>query len=244
MILLLSISSFGQIRNDRDRDRIDDRRYRDSFMENRRRAPSLSMGVQVVDPVGDFGNNFGGTPAGLAGMFTANLARSPFEIGFGASWNSMGHNSDDILIHIGEDIDGNDLYSDGRMTVNNNIYTYHAVGRFKPFAGPIQPYIDVLGGFKTFSTKAKLREDGASEDLDVYREARDYALSSGWGAGLKVRLNDYIMIEGRFEKLKGGEVDFIDPGSVIINYDGHLDYNLKTSKTNSNVFQLGVSVEF
>lgn len=204
----------------------------------------MTMGVQVVDPLGDFGDKYSGTPAGLAGLFTVNWGRTPFEFGFGAAWNSMGSQAEDILIYIGDDVDGNELFTDGRMTVNSNIYTYHAVGRFKPLAGPFQPYVDVLGGFKTFSSRWKIREDGNSEVFDENRETRDFALSSGWAAGVKVRLNEYLMIEGRFEKLNGGEVDFIDPETLVIGYEGELEYSLVTTKTNSHVFQLGISVEF
>ena len=240
ILILANITVFAQI-NDNSRN---NNNNNNDFMQNRRRAPSLTMGVQVTNPLGEFGEKYSGTPAGVAGLFTVNWGRSPFEFGFGASWNSMGSEGEDIVISVGEDSDGNEIFADGRMNLNSNIYTYHAVGRFKPLAGPVQPYVDLLGGFKTFSSKWKIKEDGNSEVFDERRETRDFALSSGWAAGLKFRVNEYMMLEARFEKLEGGEVDFIDPSTLIISYEGDLNYNLATTKTNSNVFQLGISVEF
>lgn len=241
LFILINVSVFAQIfENNRGNNRND----RGDFMQNRRRAPSLTMGVQLVDPLGEFGEKYDGTPVGLTGLFTVNWGRSPFEFGFGASWNSMGSTGEDIMVYIGDDQNGNELFSDGRMRVSSNIYTYHAVGRFKPLAGPVQPYVDLLGGFKTFSTKYEIKDDESREVIEKNRELRDFALSSGWAAGLKVRLNDYMMIEGRFEKLRGGEVDFMDSESLVIKNEGELEYTTETARSNSNVFTLGISVEF
>lgn len=246
IILYIFISSIFVMHADaqRNRDREDNRNQRSSI-DNRRRAPSLSMGIQMLEPRGLLGDQYTGYPAGVSGLFTVNWGLSPIEFGFGAAWHNMGSTQKKIIITEGEGVGGN-VFSDGTMTVRSNIYSYQAVARFKPLAGPIQPYVDVLGGFRSFSTKTKIKKDvnGDTQSADALREKRDFALLTGWAGGLKIRLNDYLMLEARMEFTKGGEVDFIDPQSIEIDVVGEIQYQEITSKTDLRAYHLGITVEF
>ena len=210
------------------------------------RGPSLSVGFQIVQPNGDFKNYYDGNPVGIGGAFLINGGRSPFSFGVGYSWQSMGKNDESIRVLEGEDINGNPVYGSGQMSVNSNIYTYHTMARFNPLAGKVQPYIDAIAGFKSFTTKTTVTADNGSysEVVSEDREAKDVAASYGWAAGLKLEVTGGIMVEGRVESLLGGQTTFVDPESILIDKDGNLSYDSIQSKTNVTVFQLGISFEF
>lgn len=215
---------------------------------NRRnnRAPSLSVGLQISDPQGEYSQYYSGNPTGLGVTFMANLGRSPFEIGGDFAWRGMGSEKQDISISQGEDIEGDEVFTEGSMRVASNLYAYHGVARFKPFGGVFQPYGDVMGGIKTFATRTTIEEDngGYTEVVDNERNHRDFALSYGWAAGLKIYLSDFLMVEGKFQHLRGGETTFVDPDSIEINNEGVLEFNEVSSRTSTMIYQVGISLEF
>lgn len=210
------------------------------------RAPSLSIGTQLADPQGQFGFQYEGYPIGLAGQVLLNSGQGPFDFGVAAAWQAMGSNKREIDIFQGEDIQGDDIWSKGTMSVRNNSYLYHGVARLKPFNGAFQMYGDLLGGLKSFSTKTVIEKDngGYTEVIDSRRDHRDFAISYGWASGIKIRLLDGMMLECRFEKLLGGQTTFIDPNSIVIDENGGLTYEEIETKTNVMNYQLGVSFEF
>lgn len=210
------------------------------------RGPSLSVGFQVVEPRGEFSQFYNGNPIGIGGAFLLNGQRSVFEFGVGYSWQSMGKSDESIRILEGEDINGNAVYGSGEMRVNSNIYTYHALARFRPFTGKVQFYLDGIAGFKAFTTKTTIMADNGSysEVVSENRTARDVAASFGWAAGLQLGVTRDLFVEGRFESLQGGQTSFVDPESVKIDKDGNLDYTSVRSSTNTFVFQLGMSLHF
>ena len=210
------------------------------------RAPSLSFGAQLGDPQGQFGFQYDGYPVGVAGQFLLNYGKSPFEVGLSAAWQAMGSKKKDIDIYKGVDIAGDEIWSQGSISVRNNSYLYHGVARIKPFDGAIQLYGDLLGGIKTFSTKTIIEEEngGYNEVVDSRLDNRGFAISYGWAAGVKIRLIEGMMLEGRFEKLLGGQTTFINPTSIIIDEEGGLSYEELSTQTNVMNYQLGISFEF
>lgn len=210
------------------------------------RAPSLSIGLLFGSPRGEFEEAYQGMPVGIGGALLFNLGQSPLELGVEGSWQSMGTNSEDIRILVDQDDAGNNIYERGTIDVNNNIYTYHAVGRIKPLSGRFQIYGDILGGFKTYSTKTKIEseESTASESIETNKEFRDFALSYGWAAGMKFRITRSFAVEARFSNLRGGQSEFVDPDSVEIGSEGELDYQTNETATDIIIFQAGVSFEF
>ncbi|MCH2198476.1 MAG: hypothetical protein MK081_06815 [Flavobacteriales bacterium] len=234
--LLLASTSFGQFNNGNQRNN-----QRNNV---RLRTPSLSFGVIVGQPEGQFAANFDGTPAGIGGQFLANMGRSPFEVGAGFNWMSRGSSNEDVWIEVGEDVEGDMIFQEAEMEINSNIYTYYSIGRFKPFAGRIQPYGDVIGGFRNFSTVTVIQpDDEQSEEIrDSYHN--DITVVYGWAAGLKIRLTQNILVEGRFSKLQGGSVEFVDRETLQVNDDGDISFDRISSRTDMMNFQLGVSFEF
>lgn len=248
ILLLVTVLVFTSFISEAQRNNRNDRKndqYNNGY-GNRRRAPSLSMGVQVIEPRGEFGKQYDRYPAGVSGLFTVNWGLSPIEFGFGAAWYRMGNINEDVIIIDGEDFNGNTLFTDGNLAVKGNMYSYQTLARFKPLAGPVQPYVDGIVGFRTFSSKTIIKEDfdGSSEVISEVREQRDFSILHGWAAGLKIRLNDYMMIEGRMEFMKGSEVSYIDPESIEISHFGNIQYQEITTRSDMRIFHLGISVEF
>jgi opacity protein-like surface antigen len=209
-----------------------------------RRTPSLSFGLQVAQPRNEFSDSFEGYPVGIAAQFMSNLRRSPFELGFGFSWMNQGEKNQDIYIFQGVDAVGDDVFEKGSISVRNNIYTYTGSARFKPFAGAVQPYGELIAGIQNFSTRNIISSDDNSASDIKERAHRDFALTYGWAAGLKVRLTQNIQVEGRFSNMLGGNIDFVDQNSIVINDVGDLEFSRISSKTDMWLFQAGISLEF
>jgi len=219
------------------------RRTRD---ERGNRGPSLSVGFQVVQPRDEFKSIYDGNPVGIGGLFLVNGGRTPFEFGAGYSWQSMGKQEESIRILEGQNLEGEDIYSSGQITVNSNIQTFQTVARFKPFAGKIQPYADAIIGFKSYTTKTTILADNGSysEVIDEDKEAKDVSAVYGWATGLKFEVARSFMLEGRFEALQGGRTNFINPETIEIDKEGGLTYAKENSNTNVYLFHLGFSIEF
>lgn len=229
--LLLTVDAMGQ------------RRTR---AERGNRGPSLSIGFQAVQPQGEFQDIYDGNPVGIGGAFLINGGRSPFEFGVGYGWQSMGKQEEGIRILEGQNVEGEDVYTSGQLTVNSNIHTYQVIARFKPLSGKVQPYLDGLLGFKAFTTKSTILSDNGSysEVVDEDKEARDVSSFYGWAAGLKVEVARSFMLEGRFESIEGGQTTFINPESIEIDKEGGLEYERANSPTDVYIIQLGFSIEF
>jgi hypothetical protein len=220
-----------------------------SFHESsaqRRRAATLSFGAQVVQPVGEFAQQYDGFPAGLAGNFSAPIGRSPFEIGFGYAWNNMGSQNKDISALVYTDSLGSDIYEDGTMRIRSNINRYQAIARFRPFVGNIQPYADVFAGIEAYKTKTDITLDnqGYSSADNSVRQHLDMTYAYGWAAGLRLQLAPSIFVEGRFENINGGLVKYVDESSIEVNDDNSITFDTKQSATNKYTYQLGITIGF
>lgn len=213
---------------------------------NRRRGPTLSFGGQVAQPIGEFSQQYDGYPAGLSGQFAAPLGRSPLEFGFGYSWNNMGSQNKDISALVYTDSNGSDIYEEGTLRIRSNTNRYQAIARFRPFAGIVQPYVDVFAGIEAYKTKTDITLDNqgyTSADNSV-RQHFDMTYVYGWGAGLRVELATGIFMEGRFESVSGGMVKYVDKESIQVNDDNSVTFDTRQSATSKYTYQLGIAFEF
>jgi hypothetical protein len=212
-----------------------------------RRTPTLSFGVQVVQPKGEFANAYDGYPAGFQANLGVPLRRSPIEVGFSAAWNSMGSQNEAVVANIGVDQNGNPIYSKGTMRIRSNNYRYAALLRFRPFAGGFQPYIDGLAGFEQFRTSTDIQVDnnGFSQTVQKTDRQRDFSLNIGFAMGLRIRISNALFVEGRFENIVGGRANLVDQNSIAINkVSQDVQFNTKTTKTDKYTYQLGFCLQF
>jgi hypothetical protein len=209
------------------------------------RSSNLNLGLQIVQPTGDFSKQFDGIPIGIAGSFSLPVRRSPIEWGFGFAWNRMSSDDRDIIARINQDDTGDKLMK-ARLSVRNTGTRYCAHVRFRPFNGKIQPYADVFSGPEVFKTKSNITIDDNSytTELSENRDHLDMSFFWGWAVGLRVRVVSSLFVEARFESINGGRVTYVDNESVEVNRDNSIDFQLKESLTNRVVYQVGVALGF
>lgn len=217
-----------------------------STSAQQRRRPALSFGVQISQPLGQFGNVYDGYPAGLAGSFAGPIGNSPFEVGFGIAWNSMGSQDEDVTAFVGTDVDGDSIYDKGTMRIRSNNNRFQILGRFRPFNGMIQPYGEVLAGLDTYKTKTDitLNGNGYTEASNNIRQHFDITYNYGWAAGLRVRVAPNVYVDGRFENLIGGPAKYVDQESIQVIDESNITFETLESRTDRYTYQLGITIGF
>lgn len=215
-------------------------------MAAQRRSPNINIGFQLVQPLGEFSEQYQGFPAGIAGSLSIPIARSPIEWGVGYSWNSMGSSDRDIIALIHQDSVSGNVYSEGTLAIRSTTGRYLLHCRFRPLAGKIQPYADAFTGIETFKTATSITLDnsGYSSELATNRDHLDMTYCYGWSLGLRLRVAPGFYIEGRYENITGGKVQYVDDASINVNSDNTIAFDLKESRTNKAVYQLGVAIGF
>ncbi len=209
------------------------------------RSVNLNLGLQIVQPMGEFSKEYSGVPVGVAGSLSLPVRRSPVEFGFGFAWNSMGSDDHDIIALINQDATG-DQFAKGRLTIRNTSSRYIVHARFRPLNGKVQPYADLFTGLEVFKTKSDISIDDISDNAALFenRDHMDMTFFIGWAAGVRVRVASAVFIEGRFESINGSKASYVDRESVEVNNDNSIDFELRESLTNRFVYQLGVAFGF
>jgi hypothetical protein len=120
------------------------------------------------------------------------------------------------------------------------------VGRIRPFAGKFQPYAEVFIGVENFSTQTDVQTNNSSYSQATTSNIsdRDFVLNTGWAGGLRVRLAPHIFLDGRFESTTGGIATYIDRESIQVVNQTQLQYDKIKSRTNRNVYQIGLAITF
>lgn len=158
----------------------------------------------------------------------------------------MGSQNKEINAYAYTDSSGADIYEEGTMRIRSNINRYQAIGRFRPFAGRIQPYVDAFAGIEAYKTKTDITLDnqGYSSASNSTRQHLDMTYSYGWAAGLRFQLAPSIFMEGRFENITGGMVKYVDEASIVVHDDNTITFDTRQSATNKYTYQLGIAIGF
>jgi hypothetical protein len=211
-----------------------------------RRSPNLNVGIQVVQPLGEFAGNYKGFPAGIAGTLSMPVLGTPVEWGIGYAWNNMGSNDRDIVALVNQDSVAGNTYANGNLALRSTSNRYMAHARVRPLNGKFQPYGDVFAGLETFKTTTTITIDnsGYSSELSTNRDHLDMTFFYGWALGLRVRIAPAIYAEARYENLTGGLVKYVDNETVEVANDNSISFSLKESRTNRSVYQVGVAFGF
>ena len=209
------------------------------------RSVNMNLGLQIIQPSGDFAKHYEGVPVGVAGNVSIPVLRSPIEWGVGFAWNSMGSEDRDIIARVNEDGAG-EQWAKGRLTIRNTSTRYIGHARFRPLNGKVQPYADVFTGLEVFKTKSNITIDqnSVTTELSENRDHLDMTFFVGWAVGLRVRVAPTIFVEGRFESINGGKAKYVDSESVEVNDENVIEFDLKESLTNRFAYQVGVAFGF
>ncbi len=211
-----------------------------------RRSINMNVGFQLVQPLGEFADEYSGLPAGLAGTLSIPVLRLPIEWGIGYAWNSMGARDKDIIALVSQDTLNGNNYAKGNLAWSSTSSRYMAHTRIRPLNNRIQPYCDLFTGLETFKTTTTITvyNSGYSAELSTNRNHLDMTFFYGWAVGLRVRLAPSIYAEGRYENIYGGSVKYVDNETVEIASDNSIEFSLKESKTNRAVYQVGIAFGF
>lgn len=239
LFLCFAVFSFGQ----QNQDALNKTNRFQNRNQNRNIQPSgiFSFGLEVATPLNQFRSNFDGTPVGLAGQILGRKGFVPIEYGIGFSWLSRGTMDTDISVFQGTDFEGDNIYSSGNLSVNSNIYTGTGIIRLRPLTGTIQPYVELMAGGRSFATATIITVDDSDDELRE-RQSNDFAFCYGWGAGLRYKLNESIAVEGKFIKMNGTPVNFVDRESIEIDNEGNIDFERISSRTDMWSLQFGISI--
>jgi opacity protein-like surface antigen len=233
--LFVAIVSYGQ--QNQDAQNIQNNR---TGRNNARSIGTVSFGLEIATPINQFRTSFDGIPVGISAQILGRKGFIPLEYGIGFSWLSRGTMDNEVAVYEGTDFEGDDIYSSGNMAVNSNIYTGTGIIRLRPFTGRIQPYAELMAGGRGFSTVTIISVDEVEEDIRE-KQNNDFAFTYGWGAGMRVNLNETIAVEGRFTKMNGTSVNFVDRESIEVDGDGNLSFERIGSRTDIWSLQFGVS---
>lgn len=201
------------------------------------RSMTLSGGLFIGEPLGQFDAAFGREIIGLGANFATPILKLPIEWGAQFNWGTLG--GEDAIVAVDEEFLGT---TEGTMKVKSNMYAVHGLARFKPLQGQVRPYFDLMAGWRTFSTRTKLRVEDIDGTLTNEKNETDWTTSLGWAVGLMYGFNHRIYAEGRFEKLNGGRVTYVDDTSIAITPEGLVTYETKTSQT--DMFNIVLAVGF
>lgn len=199
---------------------------------------TVGGGMEIGFPIGEFNATWGRQVAGLSANFTVPLRRLPFDYGFDFAWGRMGGDSRSVLIQ--EEY----LPDNGDLRIRSNVYGYHGLLRLKPFTGKVSPYIEAMAGARHFVTRTVIRVEGMDQPYMEQRNQSEVTSSVGWAAGVQIAPTKAFYVEGRVERLNGGQVTYVDPRSITIGSDGQVDYQTLTSGTRVVNFQLGIGLRF
>lgn len=210
------------------------------------RMPSLSAGFQVTQPLGEFKEQYNGTPLGFGAQLSIPIRLSPIEWGFGYAWNKMGGDNRDVTAFLFTDSLGNKQYGDATMRIRSLMQRYNGHLRFRFTNLAVQPFVDGCIGLETFRTETDItiQESGFSTAQNPNTESFDMTVYWSWAAGVRVRLAPHVFVEGRFEQQQGGKAEYVDSETIEVNQDNTLRYDTKQSTTNKYVYQLGLAVTF
>lgn len=211
-----------------------------------RRTPNVNFGVQVVQPRGEFADQFDGFPAGLSGSLSIPVRRSMLEAGASFAWNNMGSQNENVSVIVGQDQAGNNVFARGTMRIRSNNYRVSGLVRFRPLTGGFQPYADALVGFDQFRTSTDLQVDnsGFSEAGSERVEHKGLSLHAGFALGLRVRLAPLLFLDARFESLVGSRASYVNQNTIQVVNGDKIQFETSRSNTDKYTYQLGIAFQF
>jgi hypothetical protein len=204
-----------------------------------RRPVTLSGGLEIGVPVGEFQDTWGKEIFGVSGNLTVPMRILPFDWGFDFAWGRMGGTSRQVPVSI-EHVEA----TTGDLRVNSDMFGYHGLLRLKPFNGKVSPYVEGMLGIRQFTTRTKIDVVGMDQPYFDQRNANEFIWSHGWAAGIQIAPAKMFYFELRAERLNGGQVAYVDPRSIEISDQGVVDYSTLNSGTRVVNVHVGVGLRF
>lgn len=188
-------------------------------------------------PMGEFAENNSAVGAGVELNFAAPFApRVPVYFGLNFGYNNLGREVFNETLTANIEINGNvidRLEMPLELTISNNLIQLHPFLRFKAPLPIVQPYLDVMGGFKYLFTRSKITDNSperfftrnnpdGDNVISASTSQQDFVLSYGGAIGFQIGKGP-IAVDLRATYLLSGEAEYftrddIQPGNVNIEF--------------------------
>lgn len=215
----------------------------------------FGLDFQVGVPQGEFKDQLDDQlGVGVGGMFGYRFANTPFLVGVDLGFMNFGTETRDEPFST--------TIPDVRVEVENSYNLFHGDLLFRviPYNLAVRPYLDGLVGFNYFFTQTKIRERGrqnADDAIATDTNFRDTTLSYGLGGGVKFRVfsgdtavnngeqvnmpyDIHINLGARY--MFGREAEYLQPGSIVRDDQGNVEFDVLQSTTDLLHFKIGISV--
>jgi len=203
-------------------------------------------------PQGEFKENVEAVGLGLSGDFCYNFANSPLAIGL--SFGFLNYGSETREEPWSQTIP--DVFVD--VTTTNNIFMGHALMRVQPPRGAFLPYLEGLVGFSYLTTDTRVEDQGGlnEDDIASSNNFNDITFSYGAGGGFMIQVYKPdrtrsiqsslagVYIDLRVRYLKGGIAEYLKEGSIDIDEDSNVNYDVDESFTDLITIHIGVTAAF
>lgn len=208
--------------------------------------PRGGINFLVGVPVAEFADNVDNLGFGIGLNGGIALAPAPIMVGIDLGYLIYGYErrSEPFSTTIP------DVTVDVETT--NSIALGHLFLRVQPQQGPIQPYAEILFGFKYLFTRTSVENRASDESIAASVNVDDFASSYGVGGGLDIRVfqgesdngRPYsILINLGTRYLLGSSAEYLERGATARD-DGTVSFDIKKSRTDLIIPQLGATFSF
>ncbi|MFB0926094.1 MAG: hypothetical protein QMB65_12575 [Vicingaceae bacterium] len=212
-------------------------------------SATLDLEILVASTTGEFkefyeNNEIGGL--GFTLLFGVHKT-IPVDLGFDFGYYFMSTNRS-RLEYYAPGVGDYDVNS----KVNGTMVPIHMVSRLTPFKNTnffIQPYLELMAGFRIFAVKQTIETTLLNTGVILEPETESTingSFSYGYGGGLKVRLSkeNRVFLNVKANKIYGSATKYINQESVVLMDDGSYRYKTTKSKTDILRFSIGLQFQF
>lgn len=208
---------------------------------------SAGFDIVIGAPQGEFKDNVDKVGIGLSGNFLFKVSNSP--LGLGASFGYMAYGRETREEPWSTTIP--DVSVD--VVTTNSIVNFGLQTRLQSSQGDMRPYFDGELGFNYLFTDTEVQDQGDFEEVASSTNFDDFAFYYGIGAGLWIRVfsgeaensNPYsIFIDLGVKYIAGNEAEYLKPGSINIDDNHKVHYDILKSTTDMLKFKIGVGFSF
>ncbi len=202
----------------------------------------------IATPQGEFKDNVDNVGLGLSGYFMFHIPNSPLSLGLTGGYMAYGRET--------REEPWSTTIPDVRVDVvtTNAIVNFGLMARLQAPQGGLRPYVDGLLGFNYLFTDTEVRDQGDYEEVARSTNFDDFATYYGIGAGLWIRVfsgemadseKEYsVFIDLGVQYTAGNEAEYLKRGSVEIDENNKVHYDVLKSTTDMLKYKIGVGFSF
>lgn len=208
-------------------------------------APQFTIPLSIATPINEFKEAHTGGDAffGLGGEFNLPVLKdSPLRLGVSFRYFWMGDKARDVEV-----TDSLGSY-DVDTRVHGSMMPLHLFARFDPiymYDSPVMPYVGGFLGPRFFNVTTVVEIDyrDGFEPVEERDRRGSTTLSYGFQLGLHIRFSENMLLDLRWERAYGSEAKYLDVRSVEIDDEGYTFYDILETRTDVDMFTVGLVVE-